>query len=396
MPRQNFVDGMEITFSDLSAVASQHEREIYDRVLFEMLQEYTGGFFGSGFLVSRVSSTQLSVAAGSGFYLDNTQVDPEPQMRPLYLPAASAQNIAAPDATNNRIDIVCVRPNRANAITASRHYEDPVTKAISLQNLVIETDWLADVQVVTGTPSGSPAVPATPAGWTKVAEVVVTAVSGIAATGAITDKRTKLPVGGDIVYNTLGFNKLTAGATTKMSQLLSDIDGALSGTGGAMNSPGGLHWTADGVSDGAVTGVTSNCRVAFFPNGATVRMVGTFQVPNGYVAGRQIQLYASFFTADSSGNMLMRTTATLVRQNTDAISSTTNQRASTNAQLTNTVANAPRRVLFDLTDATGNINAVAVSPGDLIHVEVTRAYGSESVPGASEVQMLLDSAEMKL
>jgi hypothetical protein len=395
MPRQNFVDGMEITYSDLSAVASQHEREIYDRVIWEMLQEFSVGFFGGGFLVSRVSSTQVSVAAGSGFYLDNTQVDPEPQMRPLYLSVASPQNIAAPDATNSRIDIVCTRPNRANAVTASRHYEDPVTKAISLQNLVIETDWLADVQVVTGTPSGSPAAPATPAGWTKVAEVVVTAVSGIAASGAITDKRTKLPVGGDIVYNTLGFNKLTAGATTKMSQLLSDIDGGLSGIAGAAPC-GGFHWTADGVADGAVTGVTSNCRVAFFPSAATVRMVGTFQVPNGYVAGRQIQLYASFFTADASGNMLMRTVATLIRQNTDAISSTTNQRTSTNAQLVNTVANAPRRVLFDLTDSTGNINGVAVSPGDLIHVEVTRAYASESVSGASEVQMLLDSAEMKL
>jgi len=396
MPRQNFVDGMEITYSDLSAVASQHEREVYERVLYELLQEFSAGFFSGGFLVSRTSSTQVSVAAGTGFYLDNTQVDPEPQFRMLYLPTASAQNVAAPDNTNNRIDIVCVRPNRTNAVSASRHYKDPVTGVISLQTLVTETDWLADVEIVTGTPAGSPVAPATPSGWTKVAEVTVTAVTGIAVSNSITDKRTKLPVGGDVVYNTLGFNKLTAGATTKMSQLLSDIDTALSGAAGNMNSPGGMHWSQDGVADGAVIAAVSNNRCAAFPNATTVRVCGAFQVPSGYVAGRQISLLASFFTPDSSGNMLMQTVATLVRQNVDAISSTTNQRTSTNTQLTNTVANAPRRVTFDLTDTTGKINGASVSAGDIIHVEVTRNYAGETSAGASEVQMLLDSAEMKL
>jgi len=200
---------MEITFADLAAISAQCEREIYARVVYEMLQQFTQGFFAGGFLVTRVTATQVSVAAGNGFYQDLTQVAPEPTMRPLYLAAASAQNITGPDASNPRWDIVCVRANRANTVSASRKYKAATTGDISTQTLVTETDWASDVLIVAGTPAGSPAAPATPAGYVKIATLVVTAVSGIAASGAITDQRTILPVGGTVQYNTLGFAKLT-------------------------------------------------------------------------------------------------------------------------------------------------------------------------------------------
>jgi hypothetical protein len=385
---------MEITFADLAAISAQCEREIYARVVYEMLQQFTQGFFAGGFLVTRVTATQVSVAAGNGFYQDLTQVAPEPTMRPLYLAAASAQNITGPDASNPRWDIVCVRANRANTVSASRKYKAATTGDISTQTLVTETDWASDVLIVAGTPAGSPAAPATPAGYVKIATLVVTAVSGIAASGAITDQRTILPVGGTVQYNTLGFAKLTAGAAVPMNTLLANIDSQLAAGGGG--GGGGLRWSADGVTDGAVVDQIYNNRVAYFPNAATVRMCASFQVPAGYVTGNQISVYVSFFTPDTSGNMKMKTVSTLVRQNTDAMNSTTNQRSSTNTQLTNTIANAPRRVLFDLTSSIGQVNGVAVTAGDIIHVEMTRDYGSETSAGASEVAMILDTYEPKL
>lgn len=66
--------------------------------------------------------------------------------------------------------------------------------------------------------------------------------------------------------------------------------------------------------------------------------------------------------------------ATLIRTGTDAVTSTTNQRTSTNSAVTlgaGTV-DIPQAVDCDLTDSSGDINSVAVSGGDLIEVELTR------------------------
>lgn len=392
MPRRAFQDGMEITFGDLSAINTEHEKELYDRVLFEMLQEFTAGVFGGAFAVTRVSATQVQVAAGNGFFQDTTQATPEPQLRPLFLAALQTLNVASPDATNPRIDIICIAPGRANTLTASRKYKDPTTSVISSQNLNVETDWSPTLQVVTGTPGATPAVPATPAGYMKLAEVLVTAVSGIAASGAITDKRTQLPVGPYLVFNTVGFNKLTAGTAVQLKQLLSDIDAGLSGGGGG---GGGMRWQAQ-TADAAVQDFENGEQIFLFPNATAAKATVMFQVPNGYVAGKQITVLLTCYTPDATGNMKMKTVTTLIRQNTDAMSSVTNQHASVNAQLTNTVASAPRRISFDLTDASGLVNAVAVNPGDILKIELTRDYTNETAPGASDVRFLPSATEPKL
>lgn len=392
MPRRNFADGMEITYNDLSAINTEHEKELYDRVLLELLQNFTAGVFGGAFAVTRTSATQVQVAPGNGFFQDTTQVAPEPQLRPLLVAVAQTLNVASPDATNPRIDIVCIAPGRANSLSASRKYKDPNTSVISSQTLVVETDWASTLTVVTGTPAGSPAVPATPAGYMKLAEVAVTAVSGIAASGALTDKRVQLPVGPYLVFNTVGFNKLTPGTAVQMKQLLSDIDAGLSSGGGG---GGGLRWQAQ-TADGAVQDFENGEQVFFFPSATAAKSTVMMQVPNGYVAGKQISVLLTCYTPDSSGNMKMKTTTTLIRQNTDAIDSVTNQYSSTNAQLTNTVAKAPRRITFDLTDSTGKVNAVSVSPGDILKIELTRDYGNESSAGASDVRFLPSATEPKL
>lgn len=390
--RRNFTDGMEITSGDLSKINPSLERELYDRVIFEMLQENTDGFFAAGFLVTRVSATQVQVAAGVGFQADASQVSPEAQHRMLYLPAATTANITSPDATNPRIDLVCVRNNRTNSATASRKFKAPTTGTITTETLVTETDWLADVLIVAGTPAGSPVAPAVPTGYLKIATLTVSALTGIAASGAVTDNRSILPVGPNLLLDTTGFSKLTAGVNTKLKTLLTDIDAGLASGGGG---GGGLRWQSQ-TADGAVQDFENGEQVFYFPNGVAAKATVMMQVPNGYVAGKQISVLLTCYTTDATGNMKMKTVTTLIRQNTDAIDSVTNQYSSTNAQLTNTVAKAPRRITFDLTDSTGKVNAVSVSPGDILKIELTRDYGNETAAGASDVRFLPSATEPKL
>lgn len=189
MPRRIWNDGMEVIEGDLSAVSASLEKELYDRIIYEMIKRQQNVVFGDSFTCSYVNATTSQVKLGNGFYYDNTQVDPEPLSRALRVASNSNVTHAAADPSNNRIDIICITPARAVIQTASRNYKDPTTGAVSLTTQNVETDWQSTLSVVTGTPSGSPAVPSTPAGAIKLAEVLVTASTGIAGAGAYTDKR---------------------------------------------------------------------------------------------------------------------------------------------------------------------------------------------------------------
>ena len=63
----------------------------------------------------------------------------------------------------------------------------------------------------------------------------------------------------------------------------------------------------------------------------------------------------------------MQSLSTLVRSGVDAISTTTNQRTSTNAAVAN-IVDTPQIATLDITDSSGQINSVAVSANDLIKV----------------------------
>jgi post-segregation antitoxin (ccd killing protein) len=195
MGRVTIGDGQEILHGDLNKISVLLERELYDRILRELMNRQVDAFFKGSFLVSRVSGTSISVAAGLGIQYDSSQVSPEPNYRPIYRSAAVPFNITTPHATNPRIDIVCVKAARAATLNVSRKFKSAFDSTISNQNTDVETDWQADVIVTAGTPAPSPTAPATPAGYIKIAEIAVTAVTGIAASGAIADKRTVISHG---------------------------------------------------------------------------------------------------------------------------------------------------------------------------------------------------------
>ena len=215
MPRKIWNDGMEMTYADLSAASSALELEMYDRVLYELMKRQQNVVFGDSFSVTYVNATTVAVKLGNGMYYDNTQVDPEPMTRLLRVATNTNQTLAAADGSHNRIDIVCITPARATSATASRNQKDPNTGVVTLITQNIETDWVSTLSVVSGTPASSPAVPATPAGAIKLAEVLVVATSGLANQAGITDKRPRFRLG--------GWSKVTAVTTTYIADQDDDV-----------------------------------------------------------------------------------------------------------------------------------------------------------------------------
>lgn len=113
-------------------------------------------------------------------------------------------------------------------------------------------------------------------------------------------------------------------------------------------------------------------------------------VPSSYSAGAQIRVKVRTYSPSSSGTQLLKTVSTLVRTDTDAVTSTTNQYTSTNTALTNTVANQLRVHTIDITNSSGQINSVAVAAGHMIKIVLSRATDTDTgdvrfIPSSTEV-----------
>jgi hypothetical protein len=130
----------------------------------------------------------------------------------------------------------------------------------------------------------------------------------------------------------------------------------------------------------------NNIRIYAFGNSLAQSLYAVIKVPSTYTAGNPIKLKSYVYSNDTSGTVIMRTVATLIRVATDPVSSTTNQRTSTNAAITLSGATQDEAQLldFDLSSATGQINSVAVSANDLILVRLFRdtdtATGDSKMP----------------
>lgn len=132
--------------------------------------------------------------------------------------------------------------------------------------------------------------------------------------------------------------------------------------------------------------------VWLYEAGLSEHLIANFKVPSNYVAGKPLTAKVSFYSYSAANDVLLQSVATLIKKNVDPIDDVTNQRTSTNAALTNTVAKQLREVVLDLTDATGNINAVAVAPGDIIKIDLTRGTDTDT----ADTYFLPDAAEVLL
>lgn len=145
---------------------------------------------------------------------------------------------------------------------------------------------------------------------------------------------------------------------------------------------GALQWVDGSPAPEAL--VENNIRVYSYTAGITQSLFALIKVPNTY-SGAQIKMKLDSYSADTSGTNKVVTVATLIRQGTDTMSSTTNQKTTTTTiTLSGGTANIPQAISSDLTDTSGQINSVAVSAGDYILVELKRD-SSDTATGAMKI-----------
>lgn len=180
--------------------------------------------------------------------------------------------------------------------------------------------------------------------------------------------------------------------------LKAGINGAWVSLGeGGGGGGGSLQWVEDStVGPVAVASIENNMEVYAFVNAADdgSNLMTMIKVPSSYKPGAPIKMLLDFYSPDSTGNALMQTLATLIRQGTDPMSDTTNQHTSTNAAVTLSggTVDIPQALSLDLTDSSGEINSVAVNPGDFIKVQLFR--GTDT--GLNDLKVPVFGAEVTI
>ena len=181
--RALFVLGEKVTSTELGRMGDSAIQSVYNGLLHRLLADSAGnprnGFVGNDCLVSISAGLTMSIAPGFGMYYDSALTgDFSPYWLPVVLPSAVTTALAAHDATNPRIDLVCIASGTLDDVSENISVKDPTTGVTSTQAANQRRKWLATVTTVTGTPAAIPAAPATPSGKIVLAEVLVPAVSG--------------------------------------------------------------------------------------------------------------------------------------------------------------------------------------------------------------------------
>ena len=155
-----------------------------------------------------------------------------------------------------------------------------------------------------------------------------------------------------------------------------------------VSGSGSIEWVESSNAPVASIDSTNN-RVYAYGNGLGQNLYAVIKVPSSY-GGSPIKMKMDFYSPDASGTVLMQTVSTLVRTGVDPYNDSANQRTSTNAAITLTISDILLSNTFDLTDSSGKINGITVSPGDLIYLKLTR--GTDTATSA--VQNLVYGVEM--
>lgn len=122
---------------------------------------------------------------------------------------------------------------------------------------------------------------------------------------------------------------------------------------------------------------------------SNMEAIALVTVPSSYSAGNQIKLQnTAFFSASAANNVYFRALTSLIKAGDD-ITAALNEHLSTNAELTLTAANEIELVGdLDLTDGSGEINAVAVAPGDILLIKLFRDNINETTSAAEDARLL--------
>jgi hypothetical protein len=193
-----------------------------------------------------------------------------------------------------------------------------------------------------------------------------------------------------VTYATTAANGQWCFATdTKVMYQVIDTELVPAGAGGGGVS---LNWKVG--TNAPLESFVDGLELKDFDNTSSQEIYATLTVPQSYRVGKPIQLEgAQFFINVTSGNIFFKTVSTLINAST-VLGTYTNQHTSTNTEVTapgvaNTIASVGN---LQLTDATGQINGVAVQPGDKIR-RLFRDNAAETSSAAADARLLIDGAE---
>jgi hypothetical protein len=162
------------------------------------------------------------------------------------------------------------------------------------------------------------------------------------------------------------------------------------GGGGGVGGGSALSWETDGPN-APISTVEFGQNIYSFAPSLAQSLTTVIKIPSGYLGGTQINLKVGHYTPSTSGNMLLRTNAYLVRKGVDAVNSIVNEHDSANVAMTNgSPAYNYMEAICDLTDINGKINGVSVSAGDMISVVLFRGTDTDTdeirfMPSCTEV-----------
>lgn len=170
----------------------------------------------------------------------------------------------------------------------------------------------------------------------------------------------------------------------------SAVETALGSGGGG--GGGSINWIQSGGNAATYEiDATTNQEVFAFEDALTQEIYTIIKIPSTYTAATAIKMRIGFYSPSTSNTVLFTAQSTLIKKNTTAFTSVTNQRTTTNTAVTMaTTANKYNETELDLSSSIGEINAVACAAGDFIKVKLYRGTGTDTaiarmIPGATEV-----------
>lgn len=190
------------------------------------------------------------------------------------------------------------------------------------------------------------------------------------------------------VIGRFGYNSTSRQAWLDTGSLIVPLGG-----GGSSS----LVWSIPDTN-GPVPNTLNGLELFDFDYLSTQEIYALLKVPENYAAGNQITLVGGLFgITETSGKIFFKSQASLIKPASTVIDTYTNQRTSTNAEVT--AAGVASRVTaigsLDLTDSSGQINSTAVAAGDQILIRLYRDVASETSSAAADARLLKGSFEPK-
>jgi len=166
---------------------------------------------------------------------------------------------------------------------------------------------------------------------------------------------------------------------------------------GAGGSGGSFVWYLP-ATNSPFEDIVAGLRVLDFDPGSAQEVWAIFSVPDEY-SGYQIGLKGGLYACSAvAGNVFFKALTYLIKEGSTVLGTHSNSEPSDNTEKTVPGVASQIDDIGDLilTDADGEINSVAVAPGDQLLIKLFRDTGSESSSAAGDARLIRDSFRVSL